>query len=272
MNTDNIINELYTWFDNYTETFFKQSSKIDLAVRLKIDHTFRVCHDNKILCTAIDANSEVVFISTIVALLHDIGRFEQFQKYNTFADRYSINHAVLAVEIIERYNLLADLSNAESDKVITAIRLHNVRELPSDLDEDYKIFCNLVRDADKIDIYKITADYYENPNSAESEIIGIGIQDTPDISVEVCEAIANKKNVDFSLMHSLNDFKLVQLGWVYDFNFPVSLSIIKSRNHYDTIKKHLPDVPMVKRVIDSVDNYLENKIRLLDVSQRSLGL
>lgn len=239
---------------------------MDLAVRLKIDHTLRVCHDNKTLCTAIRADSEVVFISTIVALFHDIGRFEQFQKYNTFADRHSVNHATLAIEIIERYNLLADLSSEELNKVITAIRLHNIRELPMDLDEHQRLFCNLVRDADKIDIYKITAELYKNPNSSESEIVGIGIKDTPEITDEVCEAIINKKNVDFSLMRSLNDFKLVQLGWVYDFNFLVSLSIIKSRGHYDTVKHYLPDVPKVKRVLDTVDAFMENQIRLFEAS------
>jgi hypothetical protein len=266
MLSKNIIDQLYTWFDNYTRTFFNKSATIDLAVRLKIDHTLRVCHDNKVLCSAIGADSEVVFISTIVALLHDVGRFEQFLKYNTFADRYSVNHAILAIEIVERYNLLSDLSSAESDKVLTAIRMHNVRQLPIDLDEHQRIFCNLIRDADKIDIYKITAEFYKNPDSAESEIIGIGIKDTPEISDEVCEAIINKNNVDFSSMRSLNDFKLVQLGWVYDFNFPVSLSIIKSRGHYDTVKLFLPDVPKVKRVLDAVDVYIENQIRFFDLA------
>jgi hypothetical protein len=266
MVSNNIIDKLYTWFGNYTKSFFNQSATVDLAVKLKINHTFRVCHDNEILCTAINADSEIIFMSTIVALLHDVGRFEQFQKYNTFADRYSVNHATLAIEIIERYNLLADLSSLESDTILAAIRMHNIRELPADLDERQGLFCNLVRDADKIDIYKITAEYYINPNSAESEIMSIGIKDIPEISDEVCEAIINQKNVDFSIMRSLNDFKLVQLGWVYDFNFPVSLSIIKSRGHYDTVKQYLPDTPQVKRILDAVDAYIEKQIRLLEIS------
>lgn len=266
MISNSTIDKLYAWFGNYTDTFFNQSATIDLAVRLKIDHTYRVCRDNEVICAAIKANSEVVFMSTIIALLHDVGRFEQFQKYNTFADRYSVNHATLAIEIVEKYNLLAELSSLESDTILTAIQMHNVRELPSGLDENQRMFCNLIRDADKIDIYKLTADYYKNPNSAESEIMSIGIKDTPEISDEVCEAIVNKKNVDFTLMRSLNDFKLVQLGWVYDFNFPVSLLTIKSRGHYDTVKQYLPDVPKVKRVLDTVDAYIENQIRLLDAS------
>jgi hypothetical protein len=266
MITNNIIEKLYSWFNKYTETFFNQSAATDLAVRLKIDHTFRVCHDNKILCTAINADTEVIFMSTIVALLHDVGRFEQFQKYNTFADRHSVNHATLAIEIIERYNLLADLSSLESDTILSAIQMHNIREIPVSLDDRQRKFCNLIRDADKIDIYKITAEYYKNPNSAESEIMSIGIKDTPEISDEVCDAIINKKNVDFSLMRSLNDFKLVQLGWVYDFNFPVSLSIIKSRGHYDTIKLYLPDIPKTRQVLNAVDAYMEGQIQLLNAS------
>ena len=41
-------------------------------------------------------------IAEAVALLHDVGRFEQYKRYGTFNDRKSVNHAALGVEIMKK--------------------------------------------------------------------------------------------------------------------------------------------------------------------------
>jgi len=38
----------------------------------------------------------------VIAWLHDIGRFEQFDRYRTFADAESENHAQIALRVIEK--------------------------------------------------------------------------------------------------------------------------------------------------------------------------
>ncbi len=270
MASERIVKNIQEWFKSYTKSFISKSTLIDEAINLKISHTFRVCNNSDILCAALKADSEIVLISKIVALLHDIGRFYQFQKYSTFADNKSVNHAHLAIEIIDKHALLSNLSSTQTSLIKTAINLHNVQELPSDLTERERLFCNLIRDADKIDIYKIAAEHYSNSNQIKNEIIGFGIQDIPEVSDEVCETIYNRKSVPFSIMRSFNDFKLVQIGWVFDFNFPISLYLIKTRKHYDTIKKHLPNDSKVKSVIELVDRYLEEQLRSISESEISI--
>lgn len=265
-----IFKNIQEWFDSYTKSFNSQSPLIKQAINLKIGHTYRVCNNSDILCAALKVDSEIALISKIVALLHDIGRFYQFQRYSTFADNKSVNHAHLAIEIIDKHALLSGLPSNQSNLIKTAINFHNVQKLPSELTERERIFCNLIRDADKIDIYKIGAEHYSNPNQTKNEIIGFGIQDIPEVSDEVCENIYNRKSVPFSLIRSLNDFKLVQIGWVYDFNFPISLYLIKTRKHYDTIKEHLPENPKVKNVIELVDRYLNEQLQSISESEISI--
>ena len=39
-------------------------------------------------------------LAELIGLLHDIGRFEQIKRYNTFIDKNSINHGQLGVKIL----------------------------------------------------------------------------------------------------------------------------------------------------------------------------
>lgn len=72
----------------------------DVKVRLKVDHTYRVAQ----MCDAITidlrltpADRDFAWLS---GMLHDIGRFEQLRRYDTFVDSRSCNHAALSVDIL----------------------------------------------------------------------------------------------------------------------------------------------------------------------------
>ena len=50
-----------------------------------------------------------LILAQTMALLHDIGRFEQYAKYRTFVDKDSVNHAELSVKVIDSNNILESL-------------------------------------------------------------------------------------------------------------------------------------------------------------------
>lgn len=142
-------------FCSYTE----QYDLSDRKVELKIDHTYRVAD----LCEQI-AREEALpeqeaQLAWLLGMLHDVGRFEQLLQYGTFLDARSVDHAALGADVLFREGKIRDyvIDEGEDTLIETAIRVHNAYRLP-ELDERTKKLCNILRDADKIDILKVNAE------------------------------------------------------------------------------------------------------------------
>src|SRR5690606_12161472 len=101
---------LALWYETYTTEFLNGPESVCSVIKHKYEHTKRVCSEICILCESIDTGDTFTSLACITALLHDIGRYEQFRTFNTFSDYRSINHADLGLEIIDRFNLLSGIS------------------------------------------------------------------------------------------------------------------------------------------------------------------
>ena len=131
-------------------------------IALKVDHSLRVAN----LCRRIAVNEKLSAyecdLAWLIGLLHDIGRFEQLRRWNTFSDAQSTNHAALGVEVLFSCENNASAliesfitNSKEYDLIRTAVGQHSVFRLPASLDERTRTFCTIVRDADKIDILHV---------------------------------------------------------------------------------------------------------------------
>ncbi|WP_319525314.1 HD domain-containing protein [uncultured Desulfosarcina sp.] len=255
---NNHLAELQSWFNAYTRSFLTGDPKKDSAHQLKIDHTARVCENIRLLATSIGLPENQVRIAEAVALLHDVGRFEQYKRYGTFNDRKSVNHAALGVEIMKKTGVLAGLSDDEQKQIVDAVRFHNAPSLPSGKPSEELLFLRLIRDADKLDIWKVFADYYRFDNEPETAIVQ-HLPDQPTWAPSIIEDIANRRMARFSHMETLNDFKLLQLSWVFDLNFPETFVQAKQRGDLAVIAGTLPDAPDLRHAVGVVMEELEVK-------------
>ncbi|MBN1759960.1 MAG: HD domain-containing protein [Chitinispirillaceae bacterium] len=258
-NVHPVFDSVKTWYNDYTRSYRSGDPHLEDAVNLKYDHTMRVVKETSDLCASLRLSTDATALAEIAALLHDVARFEQFRIFGTFADKKSVNHADFAMMIISRNRLTDGLCSEDADTVITAIKYHNAIAVPEWINERQKLFCRLLRDADKLDIYKIVLDHYVNPDPGRSETVEVGIPEGVDVSPEVCALIMAGETVPFDLIRSINDFKLIQLGWVFDLNFPHSFKCVKHRGYISSIVRLLPDNPDVRRVAEKVENYLEQQ-------------
>lgn len=254
---NSVYTKILSWFNEYTQPFLNSDQFETRAATLKSVHTHLVVENNGLICDSISIDTELRCLSNIIALLHDIGRFEQFKRFQTFADRHSVNHADLGVQIIEQHDVLKSLDNDHQKLIKNAILLHNVQSLPKETSGTQKLLCQLIRDADKLDIYRIVSEHYKNPDSSNSSIIGIGISEENSISEEIIAAVCAKKSVDFSIMKTINDFKLVQLGWVFDLNFPMSVYLITRRKHFYDIRNSLPGHDRINDAIEVIEQHVK---------------
>jgi len=256
----NTLTSLTAWYKQYAESFKNGDVQLEDAVTLKYEHTLRVCSEMEMLCNSLTLSSALHELAQIAALFHDVARFEQFRVYRTFSDKKSENHAEMAVAIIAEKELLASIDSERRSVVIEAIRFHNAAEIPESLSPEQAYLCRLLRDADKLDIYKIALDHYINPDPRRHETVQVGIPDGVVVTPEVCDYVLARKIVPYEKIKTVADFKMIQLGWVFDLNFAHSFACVKERGYVDEIKKHLPRSPLVDTAVAAVEQYLNEQV------------
>ena len=201
-------------------------------------------------------------IAETIALLHDVGRFPQLQKYRTYKDEDSENHCLLALKVLAEYDVLADLPADEREIIERAIEFHGVKEVPK-LDERTTHFAKLIRDSDKIDIFDLLIKYYrqmqENPEDFGKEVVEYSF--APECNPEIIDALMNQELIHYEQIKTINDAKLMQLGWVYDVNFDWSLKQIYDRGYLQTIIEMLPETEIVQQATSCILDYTKKRIR-----------
>jgi hypothetical protein len=251
-----MIEDLKAWFAAYVAAFTSKNGELQRNFDLKKEHTERVCAEIVDLGRQLGLGPEQLRLAEITALFHDLGRFEQYARYGTFADSRSVNHAQLGVEILRDKKVLAGLEDGLRGLVLRTIAWHNRAALPAEVDATCLFFARLLRDADKLDIWRVVTDYYRQDNPAPNAALEMGLPDTPGVSDAVAADLLAGRIVDLRQVQNLNDLKLLQVGWVYDLNFPPSFQRLRDKGYLDIIRASLPETETVIRIFNAVTSLL----------------
>lgn len=151
-------------FKSYTDAYDATNPRI----ALKIEHTYHVAEACDAVAHEQGWSSEDIDLAWLCGLLHDMGRFEQLRRWDTFKDAESMSHAALGIEVLfgenpadapATTNIRDFIETGAHDELIRAsIAYHSDFRLPAQLDERTRCFCDIVRDGDKIDIMRTIAD------------------------------------------------------------------------------------------------------------------
>ncbi|RZN34811.1 MAG: HD domain-containing protein [Methanosarcinales archaeon] len=252
----------HLWFRKYVKGFYSDDPGIQENIRLKEAHTLRVCKEIFRLGKSLHLTESALCLADIIALFHDIGRFEQFKTYHTFDDRVSENHAVLGLKVLEETNVLSRLTKVQRSIVCKAIGYHNARELPDPADETpgCLLYSKLLRDADKLDIWLVVTTYYTQRHQHRNPALELGLPDTPEYSRCFVEDILNNRVSNSQGLKTFNDMKLLQLGWVFDINFTQTFIQIRQRRIIEKILADLPDTEDIRKIQNHLKEYLNERI------------
>lgn len=249
------------WFDSYVAGFYGDDAYVNANLKLKEDHAKRVCREINDLTDQLGLGENDRLLAETIAILHDVGRFRQFVEYRTYCDPRSINHNLLAVEILRQNNILDILQEGEKKIIARAVELHGTKRLPDDLSAETALHAKLIRDADKLDIYYISLksqkEYYANP---EKFMLEIEFPDEPRCTAEVFEAVINGELVDYADLHTFNDMRLLQLGWVFDVNFIPTFERIRQRGYVEETCSYLTCTDKIEKIKKAVLDYVDLKI------------
>jgi putative nucleotidyltransferase with HDIG domain len=259
--TEKDLHFMKEWFSGYTKSFFSSVDKEQKNISLKVQHTANVCEIIVKIADSLSLKKNQVLTAEAVALFHDIGRFPQYARYKTFRDHISVNHGRLGAEVLREEKVLREIPHEEQELIIDSVNFHNAYALPQLHDTDRTFFLKLIRDADKLDIWRVFLEFYEGQEDERASEAGLGLPDRPGYSREVISAVLEKRTASLSTLKTMNDFKLMQLSWVYDLNFIPSVRLLVERGYIERLVALLPRNNEIAGVSKILREFSENRLK-----------
>lgn len=147
-------------FQEYLKDYDQNNDK----VRLKIVHTYGVVKQAEEVCRRRNLDEETVSLAKIIALLHDIGRFEQLKQFDSF-EPTTMDHAAYGVQILFEEGMIRRfMPDDRWDEIIrTAIAKHSDFVLEGVSDPCALFHARLIRDADKLDNFRVKLEVICSP-------------------------------------------------------------------------------------------------------------
>lgn len=272
INRKNVINAFAEYVRNYDPS--------DEKIKLKIDHTYRVAGLCQRIAESLGLSEPDVDIAWLLGMLHDIGRFEQIRRFGTFNDVQSVDHAEFGADLLFKEGLirkfaegyyeeceLARSGNEEAEQIIKnnehhnkdtgliemAIRQHNKYRVKEDLTERQRMFCDILRDADKVDIFKVNADIpMEIIYDVTTEELKNGI-----ITKEVLESFYKKETVLKSVRRSAVDHIVGHISLLFELVYKESYRQAKEQGYVYKLLDFKSDVPEVNAEFDNMRKYVD---------------
>lgn len=248
------------WFNNYCNSFKELTDTQYLNFSIKKEHSLRVADIALSISDKLEWTDEEKQIAFLVGLLHDIGRFSQLVEFDTFIDEKSVNHAENAVKVLKEENLFEVLNIGNKELVFAAILNHNKFKIQDGLTGQELLHARLVRDADKMDIFKVLTEYYlkrgGTVNHALTWELPKGTAVAPAVAREVLAGkMVSKKNIASEM-----DVKIMQLSWVYDLNFRPTFEYLVKNRYLESVYNSLPKNDLVIEIYRKIKVFTENKI------------
>lgn len=246
-------------FDAYVAPYDADNPR----VALKIEHTLRVAELAEQIARAQGFTPAGVDLCWLTGLLHDIGRFEQLRRWDTFSDRISADHAAIGVDVLfegaahlddpavvavaptpqpsdaafmehnaahgalEAFAPEVAADPAAAALIRAAVGHHSAFRLPDELDMRTRAVCDVVRDADKIDILRVTcADSVETVlGLSEDELLASAI--SPDAE----NGFFSHRCLSRTERHEPADYLIGLACFTYELVYPASLEIALEEGH-----------------------------------------
>jgi putative nucleotidyltransferase with HDIG domain len=225
-------------FNNYYDTFDKTLD----GVHRKYDHTMRVVILAKKIAKGLNLNDEDYELASLCALYHDIARFKQWSEYKTFEDALSFDHGNEGESILKELGINDDI-------ILKSTRVHNKISVPTEFDERTKMFCDITRDADKLDNLCIKFPKLDGDDEIPEEAIK---------SLLNKEMVKNNENYKNNKLFHL----LREIGFIFDLNFKESFKIIKDdgciQRRLDLMKDS--NIKEYDEIVKVVNKFIEERL------------
>ncbi len=251
-------------FKEYLKEYDTESEK----VALKVTHTYGVVKASEYLAKQLNLNEEDTNLSRLIALLHDIGRFEQSKANNDVydnADSTLFDHAIYGCKVLFEDGMIRRF--IEEDKydciILKAILNHNRIAIEEGLSEKELLHAKLIRDNDKTDNFRVKL--------TESFKVLLGTDDikkieNEKISDDIYETFMKKSLIKYGDAQTSLDRWSAYIAFIFDYNFDESLMYLKENDLvnkcFDRINYKNPDtIAKISKMRKLALNFIEEKCK-----------
>lgn len=239
------IQKARTTFSAFVNTYDTTHTK----VFLKHKHSMRVADLSREIAHSLNLSAEEVEVAELIGLLHDYGRFEQITKYNTFNDAISMDHGLYGCYLLfDEGQIRNFVETPKYDQVIkAAIFNHNKSEI-EECDAYTKMFCQIIRDADKLDILYLLS----------TGVIG-SQEYKEEASYKVVQSLKNRTYINASDVKNPVDQLLLHFGLIYDLNFKYSYELLERKKYIDESINRFIGVSILQELKHDINDYIESR-------------
>ncbi|WP_347996111.1 HD domain-containing protein [uncultured Eubacterium sp.] len=223
-------NKSQEMFDNYLKSYDLK----DGSIQLKIRHTYEVVKKSEYIARGLGLDKENIELAKVIALLHDIGRFEQIKLFHQF-DNAKLDHAQYGVEVLFKNNLIREfVKDNQYDQIIEkSIENHNKYKIDEGMQEIETLHCKIIRDADKIDNFRVKEK--DNLKDMFPQIYNEKTINYEKLSQKVYETFLSHKCIKLEDRKTIIDYWVCVIAFIFDLNFDISLQYVKDSNYIDKL-------------------------------------
>ena len=243
------------------ETYEKYLSNYDLnidKIKSKVEHSYRVAKISRTIAKDMNLDEGKQQLAELIGLLHDIGRFKQYETFKNYKVISQFDHGDYGAELLKN-EIRKYIETSKYDSIIIkAVKNHNKYKIEGNLTDEELFFSELIRDADKIDIL------YECENifwKGKEELINQSI-----LSNEMYKQFKKQELIKIEKDRNYNtiDDMLITLAYTFDINFKESYKYIKEQNYINKIMERFnfknPETKeKIKELINLLNKYIENR-------------
>lgn len=221
----------------YFSEYLKQYNSKDEKIRLKIVHTYGVVSAAKWLAQRMGLSLLDTQLALHIALLHDIGRFEQLKIYHSFDDTI-VPHAQLSLDILFHKGLISSfIPERDYDQIIyDAIKNHGLFRMEDTLTDSSLLHAKLIRDADKLDNFRVK---FEDSMTAMVDVTEEQLGKEP-ISDSIYQCFLESRPILNSDRITHMDMWVSYLGYIFDLNFPESRQYVLENDYINRLIDRIP--------------------------------
>lgn len=226
-------------FENYIKSNYDFENKL---ITEKYVHTLNVVKVIILICEKMDLNDEDIKLAFYLALFHDLGRFKEVVRQNEF-NNLKFDHGAYSNKILFNDGFINNFLINERDYPLIkkAIYFHNKKDLIDNLSERERLFCELLRDADRIDIYRNLG------NKKGYRAIFDNVSDD-----NILKSFYNSDSIDIKDLKSKGDRVVLRLGFIKLFRSRESLEVLSELGYLDEYLKKIEVNEENRELFDSL--------------------
>ncbi|MCI8482457.1 MAG: HD domain-containing protein [Clostridia bacterium] len=246
-------------FSQYVKPYDITNEKISL----KIKHTFHTVEVARLIANDLKLAKEQALLAELISLLHDIGRFEQIRRYDTFRDIDSIDHADLGVEILFKEGKIREfIETSQYDDIIyKAVKNHNKFKIEEGLNSDELLQAQIVRDADKTDIFAV---FVEDIEQNRNVLYNYEEMAKQKVSTGIMEKFERYEQANRNEFNREIDSYINIIAFIFDYNYITGLKVIQENNYIERTMKPIciceDTKEQMEKIIQIANTYIKQRI------------